>query len=192
MKTDGLRGPLIIHDPKAPFAYDEEVVLTISDWYHDEAPYLIEYFQSPLNEDLHGGSEPVPNATLVNESQDVQFPMKPNQAYLFRVINMGGFAPQYLSFVQHDMTVVEVDGVYTKPYRVSQLFLTAAQRYSVIVQSKPNTDQNFPITVFMGADMFDPGVIPVDLDDGVSTESYPCCFPLLISNSLTPGSYMIR
>jgi iron transport multicopper oxidase len=171
--------------------YDEELVLTISDWYHDEAPYLIEYFQSPLNEDLHGGSEPVPNATLVNESQNVQFPMKPNKAYLFRVINMGGFAAQYLSFAQHDMTVVEVDGVYTKPYRVSQLFLAAAQRYSIIVQSKPNTDQNFPITVFMGTDMFDPGVTPVDLDDGVSTESYPCYFSLLTSNSLTHGSYMI-
>jgi len=32
---DGLRGPLIIHDTSDPYAgkYDEEVILTVSDWY---------------------------------------------------------------------------------------------------------------------------------------------------------------
>lgn len=32
---DGLRGPLIVHDPNDPYAgkYDEEIVLTVSDWY---------------------------------------------------------------------------------------------------------------------------------------------------------------
>lgn len=31
---DGLRGPLIVHDPQDPFQgqYDEEVILTVSDW----------------------------------------------------------------------------------------------------------------------------------------------------------------
>ena len=32
---DGLRGPLIINDPNSPYAgqYDEEIVMTVSDWY---------------------------------------------------------------------------------------------------------------------------------------------------------------
>ena len=31
---DGLRGPLIVYDPADPYKgkYDEEVVLTVSDW----------------------------------------------------------------------------------------------------------------------------------------------------------------
>lgn len=31
---DGLRGSLIVHDPDDPFqdAYDEEYILTVSDW----------------------------------------------------------------------------------------------------------------------------------------------------------------
>lgn len=31
---DGLRGPLIVHDPNDPYQgkYDNEVVLTVSDW----------------------------------------------------------------------------------------------------------------------------------------------------------------
>jgi iron transport multicopper oxidase len=34
---DGLRGPLIVHDTEDPFVgkYDEEVILTVSDWYSD-------------------------------------------------------------------------------------------------------------------------------------------------------------
>lgn len=34
--VDGLRGPLIVHDSKGPYAgqYDEELVVSISDWYH--------------------------------------------------------------------------------------------------------------------------------------------------------------
>jgi len=168
--TDGLRGPLLIHDSKAPFSYDEEVVLTVSDWYHTQAPYLIQYFQSKLNEDLHGGSEPVPNATLINEAQNVKFSIKPGKTYLFRIINMGGFAAQYLQFDQHDMTVVEVDGVYTEPHRVSQLFVAAAQRYSVIVKTKHNPKQNFAITLTMNDDMFDEGVVPGDLDNSVRAE----------------------
>lgn len=32
--TDGFRGPLIVHDPNSPYdrQYDEELVLTVSDW----------------------------------------------------------------------------------------------------------------------------------------------------------------
>jgi iron transport multicopper oxidase len=32
---DGLRGPLVVHDPQDPFEgkYDEEVIFTVSDWY---------------------------------------------------------------------------------------------------------------------------------------------------------------
>lgn len=31
---DGMRGPLIIHDPADPYAgqYDEEYILSVSDW----------------------------------------------------------------------------------------------------------------------------------------------------------------
>jgi iron transport multicopper oxidase len=167
---DGFRGPLIVHDPAASYAdkIDEEIILTLSDWYHDQAPYLINYFQSPLNENLHGGSEPVGNASLINEAQNVHFPITPGRTYLFRVINMGAFAAQYLQFDQHDMTIVEVDGVYTKPYKVSQLFLTAAQRYSVIVKAKSNAKKNFAIIASMNEGMFDDGVIPPNLNNNVN------------------------
>ena len=142
--------------------------MTIEDWYHTEAPYLINYFQSPLNEDLHGGSEPVPNATLINGGQNKHIDIQPNRSYLFRIINQGAFAAQYLEFDQHDMTVVEIDGVYTKPYNVKQLFIAVAQRYSVIVKSKSNANNNYAIIASMNEGMFDPGVTRPDLQNNVS------------------------
>jgi iron transport multicopper oxidase len=80
---------------------------------------------------------------------------------------MGAFAAQYVQFDQHNMTVVEIDGVYTKPYNVTQLFLPAAQRYSVIVHAKPDANQNFAIVVSMDEDMFDSSVIPPGLNNTV-------------------------
>lgn len=110
----------------------------------------------------------MPNATLINEAQNVHFPILPGRTYLFRIINMGAFSGQYLQFDQHEMTVVEVDGVYTKPYKVSQLFIAPAQRYSVLVTSKSSCSQNFAIVASMDEDMFDPGVTRPDLMNNVS------------------------
>lgn len=48
---DGLRGALIVQDPKNPYRhmYDEEIVLTLSDWYHAEMPQVMEQFWNVAN-----------------------------------------------------------------------------------------------------------------------------------------------
>jgi len=48
---DGLRGPLIIHDPNNPYAndFDEELVLTLSDWYHDQSATLVPIYAGKSN-----------------------------------------------------------------------------------------------------------------------------------------------
>src|SRR5690349_3573573 len=68
--ADGLRGPLIIHDPKPPYGkVDGELVMTVGDWYYSEAPYLINFYQSVNNT---SGAEPIPESALLNEGQDVR------------------------------------------------------------------------------------------------------------------------
>ncbi len=66
------------------------------------------------------------------------------------------------------MTVVEVDGIYVKPYRVNQLFLTSGQRYAVTVKAKSNSNKNFAIVASMNEGMFDEGFIPPGLKNTVS------------------------
>lgn len=89
---DGLRGVLIAHDPLSPYAdqYDDELVLTFSDWYHHQMPGLISYYLSP--EENPSGSEPVPYSAVLNDVQDAKLEVEPNKTYLIRIISMATFA----------------------------------------------------------------------------------------------------
>jgi iron transport multicopper oxidase len=140
--VDGLRAPLIVTDPNAPFEgqYDEEIVLSVSDWYHDQMQALIPKFMSRFNPT---GAEPVPNAALFNDTQNLTIAIKPGKTYLFRMVNIGAFAGQYVWFENHTMSIVEVDGIYTQPADASMLYLSAAQRYSFLITAKNDTSSNY-------------------------------------------------
>lgn len=144
---DGLRGPWIVHDKDDPHKdlYDEEIILTLSDWYHRQMPELIQEFLSYTNPT---GAEPVPEAALMNDAQDITVDVKPGKTYLVRIVNMAAFAAQYLWFDDHIMKVVEVDGVYTEPMEATMLYLTAAQRVSILLTTKNDTSRNY---AFMGS-----------------------------------------
>lgn len=141
---DGLRGAMIIHDPESPFVgqYDEEVTLTLSDWYHDSMPNLMESFISVTNP---SGAEPVPDAALMNDTQNATFSVQPGKTYLFHIVNMGAFAGQYFWFEGHQMRVIEVDGIWTEPAVANMLYITVAQRYSVLVTALNDASSNFAI-----------------------------------------------
>ena len=122
--------------------FDEELILTLSDWYHDFMPRLIAKFMATTNPT---GAEPVPDSALMNNTQNLQIMVEPNKTYLLRIINMAAFAPQYLWFENHTMSIVEVDGVYTEPTDAGMIYITPAQRYSVLITTKNDTSSNFAI-----------------------------------------------
>ena len=135
--------------------YDEEVVLSVSDWYHAQMTDLIPKF---LNKANPTGAEPVPNSALFNDTQDLQVKIEAGKTYLFRMVNMGAFAGQRVWFEGHTMKIVEVDGIYTEPYDADMIYLTAAQRYSFLVTAKNDTTANY---AFVGS---------------MDTVSSPICF----------------
>lgn len=143
---DGLRGPLIVHDPDFPYHYDEEIILTLSDWYHDQMPGLIKKFISYANPT---GAEPVPNSALMNDTQNLTVAVEPGKTYLVRMINMGAFAGQYVWFENHTMQIVEADGIYTEPAEADMIYVTAGQRYSVLLTTKNDTASNFAFVASM-------------------------------------------
>lgn len=116
--------------------------MTVSDWYHEQMQVLIPAFMSKGNPT---GAEPVPKAALMNETQNHTIPVQPGKTYLFRVINIGAFAGQYIWIEGHNMTIVEVDGVYTKPKETSMIYLSVAQRCSFLLTTRNDTSTNFPI-----------------------------------------------
>ncbi|KAK8157217.1 putative ferrooxidoreductase Fet3 [Phyllosticta citrichinensis] len=162
---DGLRQAFIITDPENPYLgqYDKELVVTLSDWYHDEMPGLLKHFISVANPT---GAEPVPKSALMNETQNFEIPVEPGKTYLLRLVNIGAFASQYFWIEGHNVTIVEVDGVWTKPAEAKMIYLTSAQRYSVLVTMKNDTTRNYPMVGSMDTDLFD--VIPSDLNYNVT------------------------
>jgi iron transport multicopper oxidase len=81
----------------------------------------------------------------MNDTQNLQINVEPGKTYMFRMVNMAAFAAQYFWIEGHSMKIVEVDGVYTEPTEASMLYLTAAQRYSVLVTTKNDTSSNFAL-----------------------------------------------
>ncbi|KAI0832957.1 multicopper oxidase [Hypoxylon sp. FL0890] len=165
---DGLRGPLIVHDPKSPFLntfykQENERILTVSDWYHDQVQELLPTFLSKGNPT---GAEPVPNAALWNDTQNLTVPVQPDTTYYFRVINLGAFAGQYIWFEGHNMTILEVDGVYTQPAVADMIYLAAAQRCSFLVTTKSDISSNYAFVASMDTSLFD--TIPDDLNWNVT------------------------
>ncbi|KAI1360054.1 Cupredoxin [Xylaria arbuscula] len=162
---DGLRGPLIIHDPDSPFLdqYDEEIVLSVSDWYHEQMAILLPAFNNKGNPT---GAEPVPQAALFNETQNLTVAVQPGKTYLFRMVNIGAFAGQYIWFEGHNMTIVEVDGVYHKPAVAEMIYLSAAQRCSFLLTTKNETTANYAFVASMDTTLFD--TLPEDLNYNVT------------------------
>ena len=120
--------------------YDAEMSLSMSDWYNDMTTDLLKSFISYQNPT---GAEPIPNGALLNDTTDLKVDVQPGKTYLFRIVNIGAFAGQYFWIEGHTMKIVEVDGVYTEPMEADMLYITVAQRYSVLVTMKNTTNANF-------------------------------------------------
>lgn len=152
---DGFRGPLIVHDPKPPFHYDEEFTLTLSDWNHQQMPDLLAQYQSQQNEAAFGGREPLPDSALINDSSNTKIKVEPGKTYLVHVICISNWPGHAWVFDGHEMTVVEVDGVYTDPTPVGDKKLRVApgQRMGVLIHTKNDTSQNFAIWDTMDVNM---------------------------------------
>jgi iron transport multicopper oxidase len=93
----------------------------------------------------------------------------PGKRYLFRIINMSGFASNIIKFQGHNMTIVEMDGVATVPVNASKIQIAAAQRYNVIITALPTAATNFGILSAMMPDMFLGDSMPADSNMNVSS-----------------------
>jgi iron transport multicopper oxidase len=89
------------------------------------------------------GGEPVPQAALFNDTQNLTVAVRPGKTYLFHVANVAAFAAQYIWFEGHNVTIIEVDGVYTEKAEAEMIYLSAGQRCSFMVTTKNETSTNY-------------------------------------------------
>ncbi|KAK3169354.1 hypothetical protein OEA41_008737 [Lepraria neglecta] len=128
----------MIHEILYAGQYDEELVLTVSDWYYGQMPILVPPFLNATENPT--GPESVPDSVLLSDNANMMFSMTPGRIYLVRIIDISCFALFFVSFDQYPMTIVAVDGVYTE---------------NVLIHAKPNADANFAFVASMDQSMFD-------------------------------------
>ncbi|PVU85916.1 hypothetical protein BB561_002656 [Smittium simulii] len=142
--ADGLRTPLIVYPSKnvSEIQYDEDLVMSVSDWYHEEANKLASTVASKENP---GGVEPPPNSGLINDIPNPKYKISPGKTYRLRIINFSTMGVFHVKLDRHDMKLVEIDGVTVQPMDVKSIELSPSQRASVIFTAKENTSKNFYI-----------------------------------------------
>ncbi|RIB24408.1 Multicopper oxidase [Gigaspora rosea] len=168
--VDGVLGAIIVKDPNDPYQndYDEEIVVLLSDWYHNESSTLISYYLSPASE----GKEPQPDNGLIDGRNNYhcewalashkcidkaglsKFNFVPGKRYRLRVINTSAFSNFIFSIDEHEMDLIEVEGMMTKRHKIHRLIINVAQRYSVIVTADKLVS-NFWMRADLQTDCFD-------------------------------------
>ncbi|KAG0241356.1 multicopper oxidase-domain-containing protein [Mortierella sp. GBAus27b] len=156
--VDGLRAPLIIHNPTEAYKYDAEYTFAVSDWYHKQHQEMLDWYLSIFNP---SGAEPVPESGLINHQTDTKFEFVPGKTYRLRIINMSALAMFHIHIDGHDMEIIEIDGIDVERTKVSSFYVTAAQRYSILVTAKNTTNLNYIFHADMDPAMFD--VVPPEL-----------------------------
>ncbi|KAG9679669.1 conidial pigment biosynthesis oxidase Abr1/brown 1, partial [Aureobasidium melanogenum] len=167
---DGLWGPLIVRDPNPPFHFDEELIITFSDWYNEQMPYIIHQYQSAAGAAEDGTPDPSGGA-LVNSGRNVSIHVKPSTTYLVRIICPAAFSGHGWVIDGHNQTTVEVDGVYTVPVVATaddkNVRIAPGQRQAFLMRTKDDTSKNYAILDFMDPNM-------LFLNKGQKpTETYP-------------------
>lgn len=139
------QGPIVVHDPSDPYAgqFDEELILTTSDWYHDQVPVLLQSMLVPTNTHV---LPPFPEAILLNDASQATFKFTPGKTYKVRVISMAAFASTLLQFDSHTMRVIEVDGTYIQKHDAYQIRILPAQRYTFLLNAQPTKRRNYAFT----------------------------------------------
>lgn len=54
---------------------------------------------------------------------------------------------------QHEMFIIEADGVEMEPFAIDTLTISIGQRYSLLVQAKSDATQNYALAIGQSEDM---------------------------------------
>jgi iron transport multicopper oxidase len=140
------------------YQYDEEILISLNDWYHRTAKENEEWHISPVSVGvppypdsgmINGlGRYPCDFATLQNRTcrADLQkrpvFEVQRNKTYRVRVINTSAVAAFNFSIDGHPLETIEVDGVdVAKPVPVDIAPIAAGQRYSFLVKTSGDLER---------------------------------------------------
>ncbi|KAK9758083.1 hypothetical protein RND81_01G205600 [Saponaria officinalis] len=145
--TSWLRGTVygaIVVYPKIGVSYPfnppyEEHVITLGEYWLKD---LVQIEHDVLS---GGGSPPPANAFTINGQPGPNYNCStndtytldviPGKTYLLRIINAALNMQHFFAVANHNLTIVEADGEYTKPLTVNQIMLGPGETMNVLIKS---------------------------------------------------------
>ncbi|CAJ1978846.1 unnamed protein product [Sphenostylis stenocarpa] len=117
-----------------------EQVIILSEWWNSDT-------EAVINEALKSGLAPsVSDAHTINghsgpiqgcaSQEGFKLNVEPRLTYLLRIINAALNEELFFKIAGHELTVVEVDAVYTKPFKTDTIVIAPGQTTNVLLTTK--------------------------------------------------------
>ncbi|KAA1093180.1 sphingosine N-acyltransferase lac1 [Puccinia graminis f. sp. tritici] len=157
LKADGIVGPLIVHSTRDPLVrgkdFDEEMVVFVSDWYHDTSTFIL---GEQLSTRGYNGSfaAPSPNSAILNgvgffdcqryapgrqcqtRSQPLELLVRPNAKTRLRLVQSSSHALFRVSVDNHRLDIIEADATPVQNrFQMERVQIHGGERYSVILDT---------------------------------------------------------
>ncbi|KAG7377239.1 ferroxidase fet3 [Phytophthora pseudosyringae] len=142
----GLRGPLIVHEPKSDSqSWDEEYTIQMADIYHappPPGPVLWDTIVINNRGRYDCAAAATHNLTDCASDQPLtSFAFEPSKKYLLRLINMAAMGTFEFSIDGHEFQAIAADAEPVVPTDfLNSVIVNVGQRYDIIVQAKADSE----------------------------------------------------
>ncbi|MCL7038393.1 hypothetical protein MKW94_006097 [Papaver nudicaule] len=171
-RSAGLYGSLnvdVADGAKEPFAYDDEITILLSDWWHQSvhkqevglSSKPFRWIGEPQSILINGkgqfgcslGGEFINGSTKCSQDIDEQcqpevFSIQPKKKYRVRIASTTSLASLNFSIGNHTMTLVEADGNYVQQVEVDSLNIYSGDTYSVLIETNQDPSTNYWISAY--------------------------------------------
>ncbi|ESQ42479.1 hypothetical protein EUTSA_v10013285mg [Eutrema salsugineum] len=139
-----------------PKPYKEKTIV-LGEWWKSDVEQLINDASrigtAPIASDAHtinGHSGPISNCP---SQRGYNLPVRPGKTYMLRIINAALNEDLFFKIAGHELTVVEVDAVYTKPFKTDTVLIAPGQTTNVLLTANANAGSKYMVaaTTFMDA-----------------------------------------
>ncbi|KAJ4780762.1 Laccase [Rhynchospora pubera] len=159
--------------PKAGVPYpfpkpDLEQEIILGEWWHKDVEVVEQQGR------MLGVPPNVSDAHLINGKAGLFFPcvdthtyalqVEQGKTYLLRIINAALNDELFFEIAGHNMTVVEIDAVYCKPFTTNAILLSPGQTTNVLLVAN-----QLPGRYFMAARTYDDTALPLPFDNKTAT-----------------------
>ncbi|KAG1365866.1 laccase-22 [Cocos nucifera] len=167
-----------------PAPYKEEVII-LGEWWKSDT-------EAVINQALKTGLAPnVSDAHVINghpgpmsncpTSKGFQLEVESGKTYMLRIINAALNEELFFKVAGHQMTVVEVDAVYTKPYKTDTILITPGQTTNVLLTADRGAGR-----YLVTASPFMDSPIAVDNQTAMATVHYTNTMPTSVLTTTDP------